>query len=75
MVRMFLAIGKPCRLQALQAARPRFLRQIPRPVPLRAKGSRSLFRDDSALSIEFNLVHTVVSQLDQVAPVFATFGL
>ena len=38
-------------------------------------GTRSLFRDDSALSIEFNLVHTVVSQLDQVAPVFAVFGL
>ncbi|CDQ10962.1 protein of unknown function [Acidithiobacillus ferrivorans] len=49
---------------------------IARFIRCKPKGSsKRLFRDDSALSIDFDLVHTVVSQFDQVAPVFATFGL
>ena len=43
---------------------------------LRAYGAcRSLFRGNLALPVAFDLVHTAVGQLDQVAPVFATFGL
>ncbi len=70
MVRMFLAVGKPCRPQASV-----FGDRFRAPYVASQGGSRSLFRDDSALSIDFDLVHTVVGQFDQVAPVFATFGL
>ena len=70
MVRMFLAVGKPCRPRG-----PVFCDRFRAPYVTSQGGTRSLFRDDSAPSIDFNLVHTVVSQPDQVAPIFATFGL
>ena len=75
MVRMFLAIGKPCRLRSCRPQASVFGDRLRTPYVENQGAYRSLFRDDSALSIDFDLVHTVVGQPDQVAPVFATFGL